>query len=79
MKTVTLKLAENLEKRLKAFSRNEGISQSEIIRRALLDYFSNEENAKSGSFLDLARDLAGSIEGPPDLSTNTAHLEGYGK
>ena len=76
MKTVTLKLPEILEKRLKIFSRKEAISQSEVIRRALLDYFSNGENAKLGSFLDLARDMVGSVEGHPDLSTNTAPLDG---
>jgi len=51
----------------------------EIVRRALLEYFKRDEKKDSISFLDLSRDIAGSIDGPPDLSTNKAHLEGYGK
>jgi predicted DNA-binding antitoxin AbrB/MazE fold protein len=32
-----------------------------------------------GSFLEKARGLAGSIEGPGDLSFNKKYLEGYGR
>jgi len=79
MKTVTLKLSEILEARLNIFAHKSGLSRSEIVRRALLEYFSRDEVRGSGSFLDLSRDLAGSIEGPSDLSTNKAHLKEYGK
>ena len=79
MKTLTLKLPEILEIRLNAFAKKNGLSRSEIVRRALLEYFSRDGATSSGSFLDLSRDLAGSIDGPSDLSTNKAHLERYGK
>ena len=36
-------------------------------------------HAKTGSFLDLNRDLYGSAEGPEDESTNPDHMKGYGK
>ena len=79
MKTLSLKLPEILESQLDIFARKNGMSRSEIVRRALVEYFSRDEVSRPGSFLDLARDLAGSIEGPSDLSTNKDYLEGYGK
>ena len=78
MKTLTLKLPEILEARLNTFASKERQSRSEIVRRALIEYFSRDAS-NSGSFLDFSRDLVGSIEGPSDLSTNKAHMEGYGK
>ena len=79
MKTISLKLPEILEARLNTFARNNGMSRSEIVRRALMDYFSHDDVIHTGSFLDLSRDLAGSIEGKSDLSTNKAHYKRYGK
>ena len=79
MKTLSFKLPEILESQLDIIAHKKGMSRSEIVRRALLEYFSRDDVNQPGSFLDLARDLAGSIEGPPDLSTNKAYLEGYGK
>ena len=79
MKTLSLKLPEILENQLDIFARKNRMSRSEIVRRALLEYFSRDEVNRSGSFLDLARDLAGSIEGPSDLSTNKDYLKGYGQ
>jgi len=79
MKTLTLKLPEVLETQLDAFANKNGLSKSEIVRRALSYYLSNNDHVNTGSFLDLSRDLAGSIEAPSDLSTNKEHLDGYGK
>ena len=79
MKTLTLKLPELLDAKLKSFACKRGQSQSEIVRQALSQYFSSDDIMLSGSFLDLSRDLAGCIEGPSDLSRDKAHLEGYGK
>lgn len=80
MKTLSLKLPEILESQLDIFARKNGMSRSEIVRRALLQYFSSDEVSRPGSFLDLARDLAGSVEGgPSDISTNKDYMEGYGK
>ena len=78
MKTLTLKLPEILESRLNLFAHKIGLSRSEIVRRALLEYFKQDENSKSSSFLELSRDLTGSIDGPSDLSTNKTHFKGYG-
>ena len=79
MKTLTLKLPEILENRLSIMARKNGLSRSEVVRRALLEYFTRNTVNTPGSFLDLSHDLAGSIEGSADLSTNKAHFKGYGK
>ncbi len=79
MKTLSLKLPEILETRLNTLAHKKGLSRSEIVRRALMEYFSSDDMDNSGSFLDLAKDLAGSIDGPPDLSSNKTHFERYGK
>ncbi|MFQ5652330.1 MAG: CopG family transcriptional regulator [bacterium] len=78
MKTLTLKLPEILEARLNAMAEKKGVSKSEIVRHALADYFSRDVVNDSGTFLELAKDLAGLVEGPPDLSVNKAHLEDSG-
>lgn len=54
------------------------MSKSEIIRRALDEYISKEKY-RTGSFLDLARDLKESIEASHDLSVNDKHFKGYGE
>lgn len=79
MKTLTLKLPEILESKLNNIAHKSGLSRSEIVRNALTEYFSNEDLRNSGSFLDLARDLVGSIEGPSDLASNKSHMEGFGE
>ncbi len=79
MKTLTLKVPEVLEAKLNIFSRKMGQSRSEIVRRALIQYISRDDISQSGPFLDLSRDLVGSIDGPSDLSSNKANFEGYGK
>ncbi|MFV1974664.1 MAG: ribbon-helix-helix protein, CopG family [Candidatus Scalindua sp.] len=79
MKTLTLKLPEILEAKLNTIAHKKGQSKSEIVRRALTHYISHDGISQSGSFLDLSRDLEGSIEGPSDLSANNVHFERYGK
>ncbi len=79
MKNLTLKIPEFLENRLNKYARQMGLSRSEIVRRALIKYVAIDDKEISGSFLDLSQDLAGSIDGPIDLSTNKKYFEGYGK
>lgn len=79
MKTITLKMPEVLEAKLNSFAKSKGQSKSEIIRNALMLYISNENISLSGSFLDLSEDLAGSIDGPKNLSTNKSLFKGYGE
>lgn len=56
-----------------------GETRSALMRQALRKYFYGEKIDVDISCLDPARDLAGSLEGPSDLSTNPAHLNGHGE
>ena len=78
-KTLTLKISEHLEAKLNSVSRKNGQSRSETVRRALDQYFLSDDRAFPGTVLDLSGDLAGCIQGPPDLSWKKSYLEGYGE
>jgi hypothetical protein len=75
-KPITVKLPEALHVRLTAAARRRGVSQSALLREALEGYL--ESAPVEGTFGDLTEDLCGKGSGPPDLSTNDAHLDGYG-
>jgi hypothetical protein len=79
MKNVSLKLSDALHAKLARASKDRGAAKSDIIREALEAYFANGKNGPRVSCLDLARDLAGSVEGPPDLATNPKYMRGYGR
>ena len=79
MYTLTLKIPEIIKEKLKTYSKRKGLSKSEIVRNALLDYFDKDDFENQGTFYDLAEDLAGSVKGPSDLSTNKEHLSKYGQ
>ena len=79
MKTLSLKLPDALEARLTDRASETGRTKSELVREALVDFFGKENGDGAGSCFDLARDLAGCVEGPRDLSSNPKHLRGYGR
>lgn len=79
MDTLTLKVPRFFKEQLNAFAKKKGLNRSEIIRNALTEYFSQDGSDKQGSFYDLSQDIAGSINGPSDLSLNKCHLDGYGR
>jgi hypothetical protein len=77
VKTLTVKVPNSLDARLSALARRRGLERAVIVRDALIRYLSNPDT--EGSFLDLARDHAGCVSGPPDLSVSKNDLEGYGR
>lgn len=79
MKTLSLKIPDALDSKLETAVRRQGGTKSALIRQALEAFFREEGKPGTGSVLDLAADLAGSLEGPSDLSCNEEHLEGYGR
>ena len=79
MKTVAIKLPDNLLADIQYIAKKRGETRSAVMREALEEFFSKERNQSEGSCLDLARDLAGSVQGPPDLSTNPVHMDDYGR
>ncbi len=79
MKTLSLKLPDEMARVLEDRARSRGATKSEILREALAGYFARSPLPGNGSFLTLAGDLVGCLEGPGDLSSNKEHLKGYGK
>lgn len=79
MPTITLKISRGLAARLNGAVKCRGRSQSAIVREALEAQLDLASETVAGSCFDLARDLAGSLDGPPDLSSNRRHLRGYGR
>ena len=81
MNTLTIKLPGALDAALTQASEHQHLSKSELVRRALAAYL-GQTQATSGapSALALAGDLVGCFAGgPPDLSSNPRHLDGFGR
>ena len=80
MKTLTVKLPEELDAKLSTAAEQRGESKSSVVREAIAAYLGREgETTSDVSCYDLAKDLAGSCDGPRDLSRNKKHLQGYGR
>ena len=79
MKTLTVKVPEDLDLKLAAAAAKRGESKSDLIRTALESIVNASEAITPNSCLDLAKDIIGSVEGPSDLSYNKKHLKGYGQ
>lgn len=80
MKTLTVKLPEALDAKLATAAETRGESKSSVVREAIASYVGAEQSTSLDlSCYDLSRDLAGSFDGPEDLSHNQAHLKGYGR
>ncbi len=82
MKVRSMKLPKELEQALKTRAREKGVSDSFVMREALAEYLvPGKENATHDprSFAAMTTDLAGCVEGPADLSTNSRHMAGFGR
>ncbi len=80
MKTLSLKLPDALNAKLRAAAKRTGTNMSAMVREALEIYLDDKRKAPKSSCLELARDLVGSLDGGPgDLSYNPKHMEGYGR
>ena len=79
MVSISLKLPKDLNNRVRFLADKRKASASQIVRNALAQYLASEPEAFQGSVLDLALDLIGSLDGPPDLSTNKKTRKGYGR
>ena len=78
MKTPSLKLPGSLDDQLEALASRQRTSKSAVVREAISGYLKESAAPARTSFTALAGDLAGSIEGPEDLSFNPDHLAGFG-
>lgn len=79
MKTVSLKLPDQLDAKLAIAAKRGRTTKSAVARKALDAYLNGMKPAKKGSFLELAGDLVGRLEGPGDLSYNPEHMRDFGQ
>lgn len=79
MKTISLKLPDDLERELSARAERERTTKSALIREAIESHLSQGARHTKGSFLELAGDLIGRLEGPGDLSYNKEYFKDFGR
>lgn len=83
MKTITIKVPEDLDVRLAKRAKRLGVSKSEIAREALKqnleDNDSNSLEEEPSAYDGLIDDLGCFESGVGDLSTNPMHMIGFGK
>ncbi len=83
MKTIAIKLPEDLDVRLAKRAKRLGVSKSEVAREALkqnLEESDSNSVEEEPSAYDVLKDDLGCFEsGVGDLSTNPKHMKGFGK
>jgi metal-responsive CopG/Arc/MetJ family transcriptional regulator len=79
MDRINVRLDPQLKEQLDSAARAEGVSPSEVVRAALREHFKAKMSGES--CLDIAHRI-GVVgiytDAPADLSTNPAHMEGFG-
>jgi Arc/MetJ-type ribon-helix-helix transcriptional regulator len=80
MRTISLKVPDELLEQLTRTARKRRVTKSDLIRESLEKGLYEEPAARTPSCLDLARDLAGTVKGmPEDLADNPKYMEGFGQ
>ena len=75
MRTVSFKLPGQLDDALSDLARRRNSTRSALVREALQALATGANHSVTA----MVGDLVGSLDGPPDLSSNPRHLAGYGK
>jgi ribbon-helix-helix CopG family protein len=80
MRTISLKLPEDLLLELDTEAKARGVTKSWLIRESLEKALPKPSQPGTASCYDLSRDLAGSMIGlPKDLTENPDYMEGFGQ
>ncbi|MBI4909554.1 MAG: ribbon-helix-helix protein, CopG family [Acidobacteria bacterium] len=80
MKTISLKLPEDLLVALEAEAKARRESKSSLVRDSLRKSLANAKPTNSPSCYDLASDLAGSLKGlPRNLAHDPKFMKGFGE
>ena len=81
MKTLTLRVPDELAVRLEKRAKRIGVSKSALVRKSIEREFERHDSvAEEASAYDLMKDGFGCVKsGIGDLSTNPKHLEGIGR
>ena len=78
MRTISLKLPENLLTYLEREASLRRVTKSSLVRESLNQFLRRPEHDEISCF-DLAGDLAGTIKGlPKDLADNPKYMKGFG-
>jgi metal-responsive CopG/Arc/MetJ family transcriptional regulator len=79
LKTITMKVSEEMLHDIQAFTKDLDISQSSFVRDAIIAYMTKIHNQSNASFAEKTKKYRGIVSLAPDLSTNKQHLVGFGK
>ncbi len=80
MERINVRVDPRLKHQLEAEAREKGVSPSDIIRQALQEHVQKQPPHESAYDLAKRLGILGSAKGlPADLSTNPAHMEGFGR
>jgi predicted transcriptional regulator len=79
MRTISLKLPDDLLSQLDTEAKARQVTKSQIVRESLENAF-HKESSDVASCYDLARDLAGMVKGlPSDLAENPKYMDDFGQ
>jgi len=79
-KRISVRIDENLERRLKQRAAAIRVDESEIVREALTEYLSKHDSKQSAYAVFKKAGMLGIVkDAPRDLSTNRKHFEGFGQ
>ena len=79
MRTISMKLPEDLLAELEGEAKTRRVTKSQLVRESLEMALRKKPPAGGASCYELARDLAGTVKGlPEDLAENPDHMEGFG-
>ncbi len=80
MRTISLKLPDDLLAQLATEARARRVTKSSLVRESLVTVLRGRSLGGEASCYDLARDLAGSVRGmPKDLARNPKYMKGFGE
>ena len=78
MRTISLKLPDDLLAQLEHEAKSRRTTKSSLVRESLAKRFSKKALSGVPSCYDMARDLAGSVHGlPEDIAVNPEYMEGF--
>lgn len=80
MRTISLKLPDDLLVQLDSEAKARQVTKSSLIRESLRKAFCKQSPGGEISCYDLAGDLAGTVKGlPKDLGDNPKYMNGFGQ
>jgi hypothetical protein len=80
MRTISLKLPDDLLAQLTSEAKARRVTKSQLVRESLEKALHQQRSAGAVSCYDVARDLAGALKGlPKGLADDPKYMEGFGR